>query len=242
MTAETGSLDPYRSPSLPEGVYAGPRPVGRPGWLSAVCVLCIVLGALGLMNSLFGTVGLIAGPRFQRFMAAQPQPGMQEDLKKAQEKFRENMYEIQMNYIWPLSVSILMRVVVCTLLLVGGIRALNMVEPGRRLLIIACAIALVFDLLQAILQLVMTVENMTVTNEFMEAMANQGGSTPKEVEAVIKTIGFVIRFVVLGMVCVFALAKIAFYIFAVLYLQKPNIMALFHTKSAPPSPALTSDH
>ena len=240
MTAETSSFDPYRSPSLPEGTYAGPPPRGRPGWLSALCVICIVLGALGLMNSVFGTIGLVVGPSFQRFMAAQPQPGMTEELKKAQENFQEDMYKIQRKYIWPLSVSMLVRVVVCTLLLVGGIRALSMVEKGRKLLIVACSIALVFDLLQAILQLVIAVENMTVTNEFMEVMASQGGSTPKEVEAVIKTIGSVIRFLVLGMVCVFALAKIAFYIFTVLYLQKPHIMALFKA-SEPPAPALTSD-
>jgi hypothetical protein len=240
MTAETGSFDPYRSPSLPEGVYTGPRPVGRPGWLSFLCVLCIVLGALGLMNSVFGTFGMVVGPRFQQFMAAQPKPGMPDDLKEAQEKMQADMYTIQAKYIWPLGLSIALRLIVCALLLVGGIRCLNMSEQGRKLLIIACSIALVFDLLQAIFQMVITVENMTVMNEFMEAMANQGGSTPKEVEAVIKTIGSIIRFLMVGMVCVFALAKIAFYIFGVLYLQKPNIMALFKTAPSP-TPALTND-
>jgi hypothetical protein len=236
MTAETGSFDPYRSPSLPEGVNAG-----RPGWLSVLCVLCIVLGALGLMNSVFGTIGLAVGPRIQRFMAAQPKSGMPEELKKAQETFQEDMYQIQRKYIWPLSISMFFRVVVCTLLLVGGIRALSLAEQGRKLLMIACAIALVFDLLQAILQLVIGIENMTVTNEFMEAMASPGGTTPKDVEIFIKTLGSVIRFLVVGMICVFALAKIAFYIFSVLYLQKPHIVALFKTEQSP-TPALTSGH
>src|SRR6478672_9919227 len=156
MTAETGAFDPYRSPSLPEGVYTGPRPVGRPGWLSFLCVLCIVLGALGIMNSVFGTFGMVVGPRFQQFMAAQPKPGMPDDLKEAQEKMQADMYTIQAKYIWPLGLSIALRLVVCTLLLIGGIRCLNLSEPGRKLLIIACSIALVFDLLQAIFQMVIT--------------------------------------------------------------------------------------
>jgi hypothetical protein len=240
MTAETGSFDPYRSPSLPEGVSTGPRPTGRPGWLSIVCVLCIVLGALGLVNSVFGAFGMVVGPRFQQFMAAQPKPGMPDDLKEAQEKMQADIYKIQAKYIWPLGISMLLRLGVCTVLLVGGIRCLNMVEPGRRLLIIACSIALVFDLLQAIFQMVITVENMTVVNEFMETMANRTGNAPKELEVIMKTVSSVIRFFSLGLICVIALAKIGFYIFSVLYLQKPHIMVLFH-QIPPPTPALISD-
>src|SRR5438552_666160 len=109
MTADTSSFDPYRSPTLPEGAYAGPPLVGRPGWLSALCVLCIVLGALGLVNSAFGTLGIIAGPKVQQMMAAQPQPGIPDDLKEAQQKMQADMYAIQKKYIWPLAASILVR-------------------------------------------------------------------------------------------------------------------------------------
>lgn len=240
MTAENGSFDPYQSPPLPKVEYPGPPPGRRPGWLSVSCVLCIVLGALGLVNSVFGTAGMIIGPRFQKFMANQPQPGIDEDFKKAQEKMQEDMYKIQTKYIWPLGVSIVLRLAVCTLLLVGGIRCLNMSEQGRKLLIIACSTALVFDLLQAILQMVITVENMTVMNEFMETMASRAQNGPKELEAIMKAVSSFIRFFSLGLICIIALAKIGFYIFSVLYLQKPHIMALF--KSDPsPTPALTSD-
>jgi hypothetical protein len=233
MTAETGSFDPYRSPSLPEGVYSGPPPQGRPSWLTAICVLCIVLGALGLVNSVFGTFGMVLGPQFQRMMAAQPQPGMPDDLREAQQKMQTDMYKIQTKYIWPLGLSILMRVVVCSLLLVGGIRSLNMVEPGRKLLIIACSVALVFDLLQAIFQMIITVENMTVMNEFMEVIATQGTNTPKELEGIMKAVGSFIRFFSLGLISVIALGKIVFYILGIRYLQKPNIMALFHSERSP---------
>ena len=238
MTAETSSFDPYRSPSLPETVYSGPSPHGRPGWLTAICVLCIVFGALGLVNSLFGTFGMIVGPRFQQFMAAQPQPGIPDDIRDAQQKMQADMYKIQSKYIWPLGVSIVLRLGVCALLLVGGIRSLNMNERGRKLLIIACATALVFDLLQAILQMIITVENMTVMNEFMEAMATKGQNKTKELEAVMKAVGSFIRFFSLGLISVIAVGKIVFYIFSIKYLQKPNIMALFH-KQPSSAPTLT---
>jgi hypothetical protein len=184
---------------------------------------------------------MVVGPRFQQFMSAQPQPGMPDDLKEAQEKMQTDMYKIQATYIWPIGVSILLRVVVCGLLLVGGIRCLHMSEQGRKLLIIACATALVFDLLQAILQMVITVENMTVMNEFMETMATRTQNGPKELEAVMKAVSSFIRFFSLGLICIMALAKIGFYIFGVVYLQKPQIMALFKTEQSP-TPALTPEH
>jgi hypothetical protein len=240
MTAETGSFDPYRSPPMPQVEYPGSVPGRRPGWLSVLCVLCIVLGSLGLVNSIFGTAGMVVGPRFQKFMANRPQPGLPEDFKEAQEKMQADMYKIQTKYIWPLGVSIVLRVVVCTLLLVAGIRCLNMDEKGRKLLIVACSMALVFDLLQAILQMVITMENMTVMNEFMETMATKGQSANKDVEALLKTVGSVIRFFSLGLICIIALAKIGLYIFGVLYLQKAHIRALFH-RMPNSTPALISD-
>ena len=72
MSSDSQSFDPYRSPAQPEVPYAGqsgipfggqpgvsyggqpgvpclgPPPTVRPGLLTTLCVLCIVLGALGL--------------------------------------------------------------------------------------------------------------------------------------------------------------------------------------------------
>src|SRR5688572_27141214 len=95
MSLDPQPFDPYRSPSLPEGPYAGQAPTGRPGKLTALCVLCIVLGALGLMNSFFGTFGVLAGPKFQAWFQPKSSPGMPPEMQEAQDKFQEETYAIQ---------------------------------------------------------------------------------------------------------------------------------------------------
>src|SRR5689334_23194829 len=112
MSAEPQAFDPYRSPSLPEGPYAAPMPVGRPGWLTMLCVCCIVLGALGLMNSLFGTVGIIGGKAIQTWV--QPKAGatgLPAEMQDAQEKFQTELYAVQDRYYWFLVAGIVVRFV-----------------------------------------------------------------------------------------------------------------------------------
>src|SRR5438105_3155922 len=100
MSAETQSFDPYRSPSLPEGPYAGATASGRPGLLTALCVLCIVLGALGLMNTVIGTVGAIGGRRLQAAIQPKASSSLPPEMQKAQEDFQDDLNTVQMKYFW----------------------------------------------------------------------------------------------------------------------------------------------
>src|SRR5437868_6558464 len=117
MSSDSQSFDPYRSPTLPEGPYAAVPPMGRPGWLTALCVMCIVLGALGVLNSLFGTLGVIGGKAVQTWV--QPKgssSGMPPEMQEAQEKFQQDLYGVQDKYFWFLVPSIGVRFVVALLL------------------------------------------------------------------------------------------------------------------------------
>jgi len=235
MSADSQAFDPYRSPSMPEVPYAGPPPAGRSGWLTTLCVLCIVLGALGLVNSAFGTLGMIVGKKIQQTMAAQPQPGMPADLQEAQQKMQEEMYAIQDKYWTPLVLAIVFRVVVGALLVLGGVRSLGLHESGRKLLILACAVALVFDTLQTILQSIMTMENMTIVNSYLEVMTGKTSGVPANMEAIVQVISSILRFFAIALIYVIALAKIALYVFGLVYLRKPLVIALFRNSSALPA-------
>ncbi len=52
-------------------------PARRPGGLTTICVIAIILGGLGLLGSLVAIAGLAAGPRLQQAISSmQPQgPG-----------------------------------------------------------------------------------------------------------------------------------------------------------------------
>lgn len=238
MSAEPQTFDPYRSPSLPEGPYAVPTPVGRPGWLTMLCVCCIVLGALGLMNSVFGTVGIFGGKAFQSWV--QPKgstTGMPADIQQSQEKLQQEMYAVQDKYFWFLLAGIVARFVVAPLLLFAGLRALSLNEQGRQMLVIACAIALGFELANGILACAIAMENLTLMNSFVEELTTK---MPKDktdavrvasiMQAGMRIVG-VFVFILTGLIVAL---KLALYAFGYVYLRKPHIQALFQNKKNSP--------
>jgi len=135
MTAD--SFDPYRSPSLPDTPYAGVTSSARPGWLTVLCVLCMVLGGLGIFNSLLGGFGAAGGKAFQAWVQPKGAPGMPPEMQEAQEKFQNDVAAVQDKFFWAIVPSIGFRFIAATLLLVGGIRALSLKESGRKVLLIA---------------------------------------------------------------------------------------------------------
>ena len=66
-------------PLPPEPPYSHEIPhARRPGGLTAVCVIAIVLASLGLLGSLTGLVSLAFGSRLQQALAMPPQgPGQE---------------------------------------------------------------------------------------------------------------------------------------------------------------------
>jgi hypothetical protein len=229
MSADPLAFDPYRSPAPPEIPYAGGLQSGRPGSLTTVCVICIVLGALGLINSLAGSLGLIGGRQFQAAFRMPAGAGVSDDMKDAQKTFEDKIYGVLTKYWWPIVASTLVRFAVAVLLLVGGIRSLGLHESGRKTLLTACIIALPLELGYAILQTFMQLENMTAMNSFAESF---GKSLPQKQNNanVGKTMQYIFRASMIASIAfatLIALAKIAFYAFSITYLQRDRVRALF---------------
>jgi hypothetical protein len=242
MSADPQAFDPYRSPSLPEGPYAGQPPSGRPGVLTAICVMAIVLGTLGLMNSFFGTVGAIAGPKLQAMFQPRPGPGTPPEMQQAMQEFQDEITAIQSKFFVELVIALAFRFIAALLLLIGGIRALGFHESGRKTLLLACALALVFELSHAILQSFISMETLTATNSFVEGMTASipRGKTPPGFRNLMQTIfrGSIIGGIVVALLIL--LAKAALYLFGLFYLRKPHIKALFKSATSDFRP-LTSD-
>ena len=59
-------LDPYRPPQDSTAASAPPKAGGRPGALTAICVIAIVLGAMGLMGAVVGCGSLVLGSQMQQ--------------------------------------------------------------------------------------------------------------------------------------------------------------------------------
>jgi hypothetical protein len=230
--------DPYRSPTLPEGAYAGVAPTGKPQLLSAVCVICLVLGGLGLMNSVLGATQAALGSKLQQWFQPKAGAGIPPEMQKAQDEFQAEINAVEKRYWTPMIVSLSFRFLAASLLLVGGILALGMKEAGRKLLIAACVIALCFELGHAILQSVVNTEMMTAVNSYVDGMLEsmprgRGGGPPKNIVQTVQTITRVSIMAGLAMFYLLVAIKAGFYLFSFVYLQKPHIQALFADKILP---------
>jgi len=226
--------DPYRSPTLPEGPYVASSTSAKPGRLSAVCVICLVLGGLGLGNSLLGVVQVAVGSKLQQALQPKGGAGIPPEMQKAQDEFQAEINAVEKRYWTPMVISLAFRFLAATLLLVGGIRALGLNESGRRLLIAACAVALCFELGHAISQTIINMEIMTAFNQYVEGIFDslpQGKNGPPAGFRQGMQTG--VRIAVMAGFAVFYIlmaVKAGFYLYTFFYLQKAPIKALFTDK------------
>ena len=227
MSADPSALDPYRSPPMPEGPFPGKPLPGKPGWLTALCVICIVLGVLGLMNSLFGAVGVIGGSAIQKMFTPKGSPGLPAGFEQAQQQLNDDIQAVLRKHLVPLVALLVIRFAVALGLLIGGLRCLSLGEAGRKILIVACALALLFEIGNSIMQSIVNMDNMTAINGFVE---NMQSSMPQDNQGLNTFMKWWMRgIMVVQIVLLYALslAKMAVYLFGVIYLQKSRIKALF---------------
>jgi len=229
MSADSSALDPYRSPSLPEGPYAGLPTKTRPGWLTALCVVCIVLGALGILNSLVGTAAVIAGPRFQSMFQPRPSPGMPDEMLQAQQELMNEINAVQARHFVTNLILLSFKFVAAVLLLVGGLRCLGLSEGGRKTLLVACAVALLFEIVHSILQTLVNLEMMTATNsavEKFESTVTSSNSPPGTASIMKWTIrgAFIVPIISSYFM---SLLKSCLFVFGLVYLNKKHIKVLF---------------
>lgn len=204
----------------------------RPGGLTAVCVLAIVLGAIGLLTGLLGIVQILAAPAMQNLFSGMP--GMNDEFTKVQmEMSAEMMAVAQSRPVLTWSLQIVHLVVACVLL-AGGIMAVMLKPAGRRLLLGVFAGAIVFELVRIVPAVMMTQENMAIVEEYMPRLAeasNQGGQAPPGMDQTIGTFAKVGAIAGLAMQVAMMLFKCAFYLIGALYLSKPSVVMLYSQRA-----------
>jgi hypothetical protein len=227
MTHDTTAYDPYRTPSLPQGGDFSRSSSGRPGWLTALCVLCILIGLLGAMNGVAGFFGTIFAEQMQSMFTPAGGGGVPPEMEQVQEQFRAETLAVQAKFFFASLVASLLRTIIAVSLVYGGIACLGLKESGRQVLLIACGMAVLFELGHAVLQSFVNMEMMTAVNGFLEnflqTMPQKNGPPPEAVINIMKgaiIVGFVFQYAI-------ALVKIGFFVWCVTYLIRPAIKSLF---------------
>ena len=222
--------NPYSSP-MGQSPLSNPPPVGvpvhRPGWMTAICILAIILGALGLMMALFGSVALAFGERFQQMVQGMSTVGQPPGMKEVQLEMQKAMQAVQDRWFVAIALQYALHFVLAFALILGAAKSLQMDSFGRRLLAGALFAAIAFELLRLIPTMAIQMGTMDVMQEYMQhimqASAPPGKAMPQQAQIAMATMMKGSMAVGIAFTLVFVVAKIAFYTAAGIYMNKPHI-------------------
>lgn len=202
------SQNPYQSnPTLPQATSV---PQQKPGGLTAIAVICLILGSLGALMALFGIVMLFFQGSMNQFQAAQPGGPPPE--------FLAEMEALQASQFIPTLIVNGCNVLIGSLLAIGSIGVLGTKEWGRSLLRNALLAAIFFVVVRGIYSMWVQYSSMSVISKMVPA-----GGDKATMEAIMQ--GTIIFGIVIGVI--WMVVMIGFYIWSRIYLNKPPIRALF---------------
>lgn len=215
----------------------------RTGGLTALCVLALVAGALGLLSGFSGVLNLLAGEKLQRAML-QVQPVANPGMQEAQQELQEELAAVMMRYRAYHWIQAACQLALSTLLISGAILALLLKPAGRSLLLTSLIAALLFVPMQSTLGGLMLQKTGPIMEKSMERMAKQaapaGARQPPGFNEMMGAFGRVIVVMQWIMLVGLALVKCIFYLFGVWYLTRPAVAELFARRARSPSVELTS--
>jgi hypothetical protein len=215
----------------------------RTGGLTALCVLALVAGALGLLSGLSGVLNLLAGEKLQRAIL-QVQPAANPGMQDAQKVMQEELAAVMMRYRTFHWVQAACQLLLSTMMISGAILALLLKPAGRSLLLTSLIVALLFVPVQSTLGGLMLQKSGPIMEKSMERMAKQaappGARQPPGLNEMMGALGRVMVIMQWIMLVGLALVKCIFYLFGVWYLTRPAVAELFARRAGSPSVELTS--
>jgi hypothetical protein len=225
--------NPYRPPQSFDDLALANRlspDGGRPGGLSAVCAIAIVLGGMGLATSMMGLCAMAAKPWLNNVFVLPQQSAKADQFREAQREMQQRTEEVASRYAGFNLGFLLLNVLIGGSLFVGGILALRLSPKGRRLLLTAFTAAILLEILRAVVQSFAQIEMAEVMQgpmaRMMQASASHGGpGTPEN--AAFTVVVSRAMYVGIAVWLAFAAAKVIFYAVGARYLHRPAIRQLF---------------
>jgi hypothetical protein len=206
----------------------------RPGGLTAVCIIAIVLGCLGMLTGAASLVTNLAANQVQQFQAAWGAAGATNEAVKVQSEMNAKTAAIMNRFRLVNVLLSLSQLVLCGVLIAGGSRALRLDERGRKLLWVACGLAILFELTRAVPTVLMQLENMALMEDYFPRLMK--ASIPKsQADQVGAFAEMMARFsLIMGWVVLLGwmFLKLAFFGSAFHYLSRPKTRSLYRSKPA----------
>ena len=231
----TNPYDPNPFGDSPATVDMAGPPI-RPGGLTAICVIVIVLGAMGMMSSGLKGVQLAVGKALQQAITqATAQPN--NEMGKAQEEMTKAIWEETDKLMIPNLLLISAQFAICGALAYGGIKSMGLKEVGWKVLVWAVCLILVFEIIQFFVIVYTQLQIMPIMEvhmaRMMESTPNSGPSE-KEFMGAITKFSMIIGFVFHGG---WTLLKVVFFCIAIRYLRSQRIIGLMTGQTGASTPA-----
>lgn len=198
-------------------------PVARPGGLTAVCILAIVLGALGLLTGLSAIViSAVQGPL--QNLVNQMQPDGDDEAAQLQRQMSDESRQFAERHFVRNIVLAVVRLVVAGGLLAGGVLAFRLRPVGRKVLLFAFVAGIGFELCQ----IWPMIEAAQLTQKIMGAQQFRGLEDGNEnAQAQMRVMMKAIAAMQVAMLAAMVLTKMSFYGFGWWYVTRPRIASLF---------------
>lgn len=206
--------DPRYAPPVSASVV----PQHAPGALQVIAILCLILGLLGLLNCCAGGGGLAFMPVIKGFLDQAP--------ATADNEFQKiNLDAATSTAVLIPSIALLVfNLVVAPMLVIGSIGVLRKKESGRSMLRLGLLMAIVYNLLKAVLSVVAQLLNFNAVSARIDAY--EGPVEKEKIEAVFE----MTKIFGLGgaiVAAIFALALIGFYFWSRGYLNREEVIKYF---------------
>jgi hypothetical protein len=225
------------TPVTSDATRAMPGARQRPGGLTVICVLAIVIGALGLMTGCVGLFSQVFNQQMQDGLAG-IQARDNKEVGELQKEMNAKVVLASAKYALLNKLLAVAQLAVAGSLLAGGIMSLKLRPLGRKLLLGAFVAAIVVETAQ--LYPTLAVQRATApivaeyTPKMVKAQAPQGGQQPgmNEAMSAIMSVAMIVGMVfVIGM----AVVKGVFYVIGIVYLRKPSVALLFTPPAIEPT-------
>lgn len=215
----------------------------RPGGLTAVCVLTLVMGSMGLLSGLGGLLGLVAGQVLQQSML-KVQPGMDPGMREAQQDMQDELARLTDRFRPFQWARVVGQLLLSMAMIAAAVLALRVKPAGRQALLWALIAALFLTVAQAALEGAVLRLSGPVMQKSIQRIAQQAGPPgqrpPPGFDQMMGGIGqamVVMQWVVL---LGWTALKCAFYLIGAWYLTRPAVVALFARRPEPPSAEFTN--
>jgi hypothetical protein len=215
----------YQPPPVTAEVL--PTRGGPLGKLKTIAVIAIVLGAMGLFSALAATAGLLVGSKLQMAFSPANQPGMTPELRDAQQAMQDDMQALQDRFRPYNQVLVVLHAILAFFLLAGGIQTLRLVPAGRKVFLAACGVAIVFELIRAVVQGILQVQVGSLMAVHMGKMMEAQRTAPAGLGGMMSAVARIVVFVGLAIGLVWVVAKLVYFVMSIRILRKPEVEGLF---------------